>query len=91
MGENLYWSWNKDLTGDYPVNKWYSEIKDYNFETGTSNGGTTGHFTQVVWKNSKELGIGYYCVNKECTVVGNYFPGGNFNNDYINQVQNLQQ
>ena len=85
MGENLYWSWGKDLTGDYPVDKWYSEIKDYNFETGNSNGGTTGHFTQVVWKDSKELGIGYYCENKACTVVGNYFPGGNFNNDYINQ------
>ena len=92
MGENLFWSWNMDLTGDYPVDDWYSEIKYYNFETGKSNGGVTGHFTQLVWKNSKELGIGYYCdSNKACVVVGNYFPGGNFNNDYKNQVQNFQK
>ena len=91
MGENLFWSWGMDLTGDIPVDDWYSEIKNYNFETGTSKGGVIGHFTQLVWKNSRELGIGYYCENKACTVVGNYFPGGNFNNDYKNQVQNFQK
>lgn len=91
MGENLFWSWGMKLTGSYPVDDWYEEIKDYNFETGKSNGGVTGHFTQVVWKDSKELGIGYYCEGTSCVVVGNYFPGGNFNNDYINQVQDFQK
>ena len=91
LGENMFWSSGKTLTGDYPVNTWYSEISNYNFETGKSNGGTTGHFTQVVWKDSKELGIGYYCNGSKCTVVGNYFPGGNYNNQYLNQVQGLQQ
>ena len=39
------WSSGKTLTREDPVNKWYNEINNYNFETGKSNGGTTGHFT----------------------------------------------
>ena len=91
MGENLFWSSGMDLTGEIPVDDWYSEIKNYNFETGASMGGVIGHFTQLVWKDSKELGIGYYCENKACTVVGNYFPGGNYENQNKNQVQNFQK
>ena len=57
---------------------------------GFSSG--SGHFTQVVWKNSKEFGIGLYCQNNKCFMTGNYYPGGNFgfNNDYAKNVQNLQ-
>ena len=91
MGENLFWSGGMTLTGDFPVNRWYAEISDYNFETGQPDSGkTTGHFTQVVWKASRELGIGYYCKERQCCVVGNYYPGGNFNNNYLSQVQNKQ-
>merc|ERR1712079_167404 len=41
------------------VDMWYSEIKDYTFGTEPSQGGpVTGHFTQVVWKGSTEVGVG---------------------------------
>ena len=57
MGENLYGSYNIKLNGSYPVKRWYDEISDYDFNTHkSSNGGVTGHFTQVVWKNTKEIG-----------------------------------
>jgi len=36
---------------------WYNEINKYNY-TSPGFSKETGHFTQVVWKNSKELGIG---------------------------------
>ena len=90
MGENLYWVWGKLPTGEDPVDAWYSEIKDYDFKTHTSKGGPVGHFTQLIWKNSKELGVGYYCNTEKCCVVSNYYPGGNYNNDNVNQVQNLK-
>ena len=90
MGENLYWSTGMTLTGNNPVDRWYNEISDYNFEEGKSNGGVTGHFTQVVWKSSRELGIGYYCKGTSCCVVGNYYPGGNYNNLYKIEVQAMQ-
>lgn len=35
---------------------WYDEIKDYNFNNPGSFGGT-GHFTQVVWAGSLEMGV----------------------------------
>ena len=91
MGENLYWVSGKYPTGEDPVDAWYNEIKDYDFNTHTSkNGKKVGHFTQLIWQNSKEIGIGYYCNNIKCCVVANYFPGGNYNNDNVNQVQNLK-
>ena len=90
MGENLYWITGKYPTGEDPVDAWYNEISDYDFNTHTSKGGKIGHFTQLIWKNSKEIGIGYYCNSYKCCVTANYFPGGNYNNDNENQVQNLK-
>ena len=90
MGENLaLGSYNENTSGEYPTNMWYNEVKDYNFNNpGFSP--NTGHFTQVVWKDTKEFGIGLYCNNNKCFMTGNYFPSGNFNNAYATQVQSLQ-
>ena len=90
MGENLYWITGKKPNGEDAVDAWYNEIVDYDFNSHTSKGGKVGHFTQLIWKNSKEIGVGYYCNNEKCCVSANYFPGGNYNNDNANQVQNLQ-
>jgi len=93
MGENLAYIGGSYLnpTGETPTNMWYNEYSNYNFNSpGFSMG--TGHFTQVVWKNSKEFGIGLYCYNSKCFMTGNYYPGGNFGsaNEYAKNVQNLQ-
>ena len=64
------------------VRTWYNEVVDYDFNNpGYSP--STGHFSQVIWKNSIYLGIGigvgkhndlnaFYC-------VGQYEPPGNVN------------
>ena len=57
---------------------WYNEIKDYNFETGKSTG-VTGHFTQLIWLDSKEVGFGAAFNGGFLITVANYFPGGNVN------------
>ena len=59
------------------TNAWYDEIKDYNWKIpGFSV--KTGHFTQVVWKNSLEIGIGVGLgENNSVVVCANYFPAGN--------------
>lgn len=46
----------------------------------------SGHFTQVVWKDSKRLGIALVKNNNNTIVVANYDPPGNFIGDYINNV-----
>ncbi|XP_067294771.1 GLI pathogenesis-related 2 isoform X2 [Pseudorasbora parva] len=81
-GENIYYAWssaNKKLTGREAVESWYSEIKDYNFSRPgfTSK---TGHFTQVVWKDTKELGVGLATDGNTTFVVGQYLPAGNISN-----------
>ena len=92
MGENLYWIWNGKPTGFDPVDAWYNEIKDYDFETYSSkNGNKVGHFTQLIWKDSKELGVGFYCNSNKCCVVANYYPGGNILNEQAKQVENLKK
>lgn len=92
VGENLYCKYaSKNLeyvSGDM-TKSWYSEIKDYDFKTGKSKGGVTGHFTQVVWKDSKEVGFGVGFNGGFLISVANYYPGGNFNNAYLQKVGNL--
>ena len=61
----------------------------YNFNSGGFSGGT-GHFTQVVWKGSTELGIGRAEVERsgmKCAyIVGRYRPAGNMMGDFAQNV-----
>ncbi|CAH2316941.1 Golgi-associated plant pathogenesis-related 1-like [Pelobates cultripes] len=80
-GENLYFKIGclKKLKGNEPVDSWYKEIKDYDYGK-PEFGLQTGHFTQVVWKGSQELGCGVATDGKGCiVVVGQYKPPGNIN------------
>ena len=68
----------------------YNEVCEpgYNFNGGGSGG--TGHFTQVVWKESTILGIGRAEVTKgsmKCAyIVGRYKPAGNWIGKYSSNV-----
>ncbi|XP_043914400.1 uncharacterized protein LOC122790830 [Protopterus annectens] len=82
-GENIWYKWSscqKDVSGREVVDSWYSEIKDYNFkQPGFHN--KTGHFTQVVWKDSTELGIAKATDGKGLVIaVAQYSPAGNITN-----------
>ena len=46
----------------------------------------TGHFTQIVWKQSVELGIGKATSNGCTYVVGRYRPAGNMMNNFRRNV-----
>ncbi|MEE6504710.1 hypothetical protein FKM82_005306 [Ascaphus truei] len=81
-GENIYWTNNpsiQQLAGNVAVDAWYNEIKFYNF----SNPGfasNTGHFTQVIWRGSTQLGVGLATDGRGTFyVVGQYNPPGNVN------------
>ncbi|XP_053086503.1 Golgi-associated plant pathogenesis-related protein 1 isoform X2 [Pangasianodon hypophthalmus] len=82
LGENLYYTYSsspKKVTGHIAVDSWYNEIKNYDFNRpGFSS--ETGHFTQVVWKDSKELGVGVATDGTTTFVVGHYSPAGNISN-----------
>ncbi len=44
------------MSGSAPVESWYSEAPRYTYGRESAGAGT-GHFTQLVWRGSKELGI----------------------------------
>jgi len=88
-GENLYWASAKvwtdgrrevwDVNINNAVDEWAKEEKDYNYASNTCRSGKQcGHYTQIVWKDTKEVG----CASKQCSDktqvwVCNYSPGGN--------------
>ena len=92
-GENIYYFWDKNfnasINGADIVDCWYEENEVYDYSSGTAiNKAVTGHFTQVVWKESTELGVGVArSSDSSIYVVANYHPGGNFNNLVKNNVK----
>uniref|UniRef100_A0AAQ5XJD4 Golgi-associated plant pathogenesis-related protein 1 n=1 Tax=Amphiprion ocellaris TaxID=80972 RepID=A0AAQ5XJD4_AMPOC len=78
-GENLAWA-SYDQTGKDVADRWYDEVKQYKFNRpGFSSG--TGHFTAMVWKSSKELGVGKAIASDGSSfVVARYSPAGNITN-----------
>ena len=76
----------------YHIQIRYDENRYYNYRTGSGNGKTIGHFTQVVWKGSTKFGIGkaYGTRNNghwKCTwVVARYAAAGNVRGQYPDNV-----
>nr|XP_006824122.1 PREDICTED: cell wall protein PRY3-like [Saccoglossus kowalevskii] len=87
-GENLAMSGLEDMsyaTGYGFVKMWYDEIDFYNY----NNPGffsSTGHFTQVVWADSKTLGCGAVDDGTRVWLACEYSPPGNYNNKFSSNV-----
>ncbi|XP_070548693.1 Golgi-associated plant pathogenesis-related protein 1-like [Ptychodera flava] len=87
-GENIWtgydasrWTNVNDFTGEVPVENWYSEIAYYDFTGATSSGNKAGHFTQLIWKESTQLGCGVATADRQYGpkfyVVCQYIKAGN--------------
>jgi hypothetical protein len=78
-GENIYWAMGRSLLAGDASRSWYSEIADYTpGPYSSANRGKTGHYTQMVWQESKTVGIGKAtCPNGSVIIVANYDPRGN--------------
>ncbi|CAI1510715.1 hypothetical protein SEUBUCD646_0J01320 [Saccharomyces eubayanus] len=85
-GENLALGYD----GPGAVDAWYNEISDYDF-SNPGFSGNTGHFTQVVWKSTTQVGCGI----KTCGgawgdyVICSYNPAGNYEGEYAENVEPL--
>jgi pathogenesis-related protein 1 len=76
VGENLHWG--TQTTAQGAVDSWYSEINSYNFDNPVYSD-AVGHFTQVVWRGSTQLGCGVASCGNEKLWVCRYSPPGNWN------------
>ncbi|XP_065896937.1 uncharacterized protein [Dysidea avara] len=88
MGQNLAYMSGKPMTGQEATDMWYDEVKKYDFKNPRFTPGT-GHFTQVVWVGSKEIGVGRATNGGQTFVVANYYPPGNYQGKYKENVQTL--
>ena len=86
-GENIYWagaaqrsdgtSSMQEITEQNVVDAWGNEVKDYDYASNSCHG-VCGHYTQVVWKSTAEVGCGMAaCSDKAQIWVCQYSPRGN--------------
>ncbi|KAJ5357686.1 hypothetical protein N7541_004844 [Penicillium brevicompactum] len=84
-GENLAYGFN---TSDAAVKAWGDEREFYNFTLPTGFAKATGHFTQLVWKASRQVGCAAvdcgYTVKKK-TVEGKRNLEPDFGPDYVSE------
>lgn len=75
--ERVACTWGSQLTGTLVSRMWYEEGKDYDYTRDTLSK-FTQNFTQLLWKGSRELGVGR-ARNKHGKeiIVARYHPPGN--------------
>ena len=87
--ENLFWSgamnWGDgrieqiEVPPDRAVQAWVDEKADYDPATGCAAGKVCGHYTQVVWSGTKEVGCAMaVCADRSQIWACSYNPPGNY-------------
>lgn len=84
-GENLA----RGATDENAVDAWYNEIEHTSDKKGTvgSFRPSTGHFTQLVWNSTTDLGCGVY----DDLIVCEYSCAGNIEGQFMDNVQSVRK
>ena len=80
-GENLFMSSAANVNYEEATTLWYNELHDpgYDFDNMDTWQSGAGHFTQVVWNASTELGMGHaVSASGKLYVVARYKSRGNY-------------
>ena len=85
-GENIFVTYASDI--DLALSQatcaWYSEVSDYDFDVP---GFTAGHFTALVWRNTRRIGVGWSRRDDGALViVASFDPPGNVDGLYSDNV-----
>jgi pathogenesis-related protein 1 len=84
-GENIFWGSSAIAYPPLQASiSWYQEKELYSYRAiNNSNWIKTGHYTQMMWKDTREMGVGIsICANGAIIVVANYYPAGNVIGQY---------
>ena len=94
-GENLYiFETEEKLSGKEITQYWYNGINEYNYDDENDKNNEKENvqaFTQLVWKETKEVGFSYIKKDSDNNkkiyyIVANYFPCGNIKGQYKRNV-----
>jgi pathogenesis-related protein 1 len=75
-GENLYEISGRAASAADVVDRWASESRNYDYSSNQCRG-VCGHYTQIVWRNTKAMGCGVARGGGREIWVCNYDPPGN--------------
>ncbi|XP_033174149.1 repressed by EFG1 protein 1 [Drosophila mauritiana] len=84
-GENIVCVRRSKFSVDQILKLWYQEKYNYDYLKPGFNL-YTGHFTQLVWKESEFLGVGVACDVSSIWIVCNYNPPGNVSDHFRENV-----
>jgi uncharacterized protein YkwD len=76
-GENLWEIVGDKGTPKEVVDDWASEAKDYRYSSNTCHG-ICGHYTQIVWRNTRQVGCAVARGGGREVWVCEYDPPGNY-------------
>jgi hypothetical protein len=93
LGENVAFQFSNSedsVNGVVITRLWYNEIKNFKFSNLVFSP-TTGHFTQLIWKGTTDVGFGR-AKGKDGSyiMVAKYYPAGNVQNEFERNVENLK-
>ena len=77
FGENLYLISGGEATPQQVVMAWAAEEADYNWKTNSCRS-RCGHYTQLVWRDTKQMGCAMARSGQTEVWVCNYDPPGNY-------------
>ncbi|KAF4359738.1 pathogenesis-related protein PR-1-like [Cannabis sativa] len=79
LGENIFKGSGSDWTPKDAVKIWMEEENNYSYDSNScADGKMCGHYTQIVWRNTKKVGCArVICDNKDTFMICNYDPVGN--------------
>ena len=78
-GENLFEIRGGRSSPTEVVTSWAAEARDYNLARNACRvRAQCGHYTQIVWRNTKEVGCGAARLPGREVWVCNYYPPGNW-------------
>ena len=76
-GENLFEISGANATPAEVVDAWASESRNYDYASNRCRG-VCGHYTQIVWRDTREVGCGVARGSGHEVWVCNYDPPGNW-------------